>query len=159
MNPSMWIRASEGRDNSPRSRGRVQRASLATCLPPAATSCHHPPPSAPAPVPPNTPHWSPFPKSYLPPTTSLCLSQNNLLQRQPHWYNSSIYGLAFPGGSVVKNPPANARKAGLIPGSGRSPGEGNGDPLQFSCLENPMDRGAWQATVYVVTNSRTGLGD
>ena len=102
--------------------------------------CHQLPPSAPAPVPPNTPHWSPFPKSYLPPTTSLCLSQNNLLQRQPHWYNSSIYGLAFPGGSVVKNPPANARKAGLIPGSGRSPGEGNGNPLQYSCLENGQRR-------------------
>ena len=47
---------------------------------------------------------------------------------------------------MVKNPPANAgdvRDAGLIPGSGRSPGEGNGNPLQYSCLENPMDRGAW----------------
>ena len=45
---------------------------------------------------------------------------------------------------MVKNPPANAEDAGLIPGSGRSPGEGNGNPLQYSCLENPMDRGAWQ---------------
>ena len=139
LDPSMWIR-SEGWNNSPRSRGRVRRASLVTCLP---VICHHLPPSAPASVPPNTPHWSPFPKFYLPPTTSLCLSQSDLLQRQPHWYNSSIYGLAFPGGSVVKNPPANARKASLIPGSGRSPGEGNGNLLQYSCLENPMDRGAW----------------
>ena len=48
----------------------------------------------------------------------------------------------FLGGSVVKNPPANAGDAGLIPGSGRSPGEGNGNPLQYSCLGNPMDRGA-----------------
>ena len=47
-----------------------------------------------------------------------------------------------PGGSVVKNPPANAGDTGSIPGSGRSPGEGNGNPLQYSCLENPMDRGA-----------------
>ena len=46
----------------------------------------------------------------------------------------------FPGGSVVKNLPANARDPGLIPGSGRSPGEGNGNPLQYSCLGNPMDR-------------------
>ena len=49
----------------------------------------------------------------------------------------------FPGGSVVKNPPASARDVGSIPGSGRSPGEGNGNPLQYSYLENPMDRGAW----------------
>ena len=49
----------------------------------------------------------------------------------------------FPGGSVVKNPPANAGDTGLIPGSGRSSGEGNGNPLQYSCLDNPMDRGAW----------------
>ena len=51
---------------------------------------------------------------------------------------------------VVKNPPANAGDVGLIPGSGRSPGEGNGIPLQYFCLENPMDRGAWQATVHGV---------
>ena len=51
---------------------------------------------------------------------------------------------------MVKNPPANAgdrRDSGSIPGWGRSPGEGNDQPLQYSCLENPMDRGAWQATV------------
>ena len=51
---------------------------------------------------------------------------------------------------VVKNPPANARDvrdAGLIPGSGRSPGEGYGNPLRYSCLKNPMDRGAWRAIV------------
>ena len=59
---------------------------------------------------------------------------------------------------VVKNPPANAgdrRGTGLIPGSGRSYGEGTGNPLQYSCLENPMDRGTWQATVHEVTKSRT----
>ena len=54
---------------------------------------------------------------------------------------------------VVKNPPANAGDMGLIPGSGRSPGEGHGNPLQYSCLENPMDRGAWWATVRGVTKS------
>ena len=53
----------------------------------------------------------------------------------------------FPGGSVVNNLPANAGDAGSNPRSGRSPGEGNGTPLQYSSLENPMDRGAWQATV------------
>ena len=53
----------------------------------------------------------------------------------------------FPGGSVVKNLPANAGDVSLIPGSERSPGDGNGNPLQYSCLENSMDRGAWQATV------------
>ena len=55
--------------------------------------------------------------------------------------------LGFPGGSVVKNSPANAGDKGLIPESGRSPGEGNGNPLQYSCLGNPMERGGWQATV------------
>ena len=49
----------------------------------------------------------------------------------------------FPGGSAVKNLPANEGDMGWIPGSGRSPGEGNGNPLQYSCLENPTDRGAW----------------
>ena len=53
-----------------------------------------------------------------------------------------------PWGSVVKNPPAKAEDLGSIPGSGRSPGGGNGDPPQYSCLENPMDRGAWRATVH-----------
>ena len=61
----------------------------------------------------------------------------------------------FSGGSVVKNPPPHAGDSGLIPGLGRSPGEGNGNPLQYSCLENPMDRGVWQATVHGVTQSRT----
>ena len=56
----------------------------------------------------------------------------------------------FPGGSVVKNLPANAGNTRLISGSGRSPGEGNGNPLQYSCLGNPMDRGAWGATVHGV---------
>ena len=57
----------------------------------------------------------------------------------------SVSFKGFPGGSVVKNPLANAGDAGSIPGSGRSSGEGNGNPLQYSCLENFMDRGAWWA--------------
>ena len=66
----------------------------------------------------------------------------------------------FLGGSVVKNSPAstgNARDAGLIPELGRSPGGGNSNPLQYSCLENPMDRGVWWATVQGVTKSQTQL--
>ena len=59
--------------------------------------------------------------------------------------------LGFPGGSKVKIPPANAGDPGSISGWGRSPGEGNGNPLQCACLENPMDRGAWQAIVREVT--------
>ena len=65
---------------------------------------------------------------------------------------------SFPAGTVVKNPPddaGDARDTGLIRGSGGSPGEGNGNPLQYSCLENPMDRGAWWATVHRVTKSQT----
>ena len=61
----------------------------------------------------------------------------------------------FPGGSEVKASAWNAGDMGSIPGSGRSPGEGNGNPLQYSCLENPMDRGAWQATVHGVAKSQT----
>ena len=59
--------------------------------------------------------------------------------------------VGFSGGSVVKNPPANAGDIGLILGLERLPREGNGNPVQYSCLENPMDRGAWQATVHGVT--------
>ena len=61
---------------------------------------------------------------------------------------------------VVKNPPANTgdkRDGGLIPGSGVTPGGGHGNPLQYSCLENPMDRGTWQVTVHSVAESRTQL--
>ena len=54
---------------------------------------------------------------------------------------------------TVKNPPANAGDPGLVSGLGRSPGEGNGNPLQHACLENPMDRGAWRAVVHGVTKS------
>ena len=63
---------------------------------------------------------------------------------------------------VVKNPPANAgdiRDTGSIPGSGRSPGEGNGNPLQYSCLENSMDRGAWRAIVHGEAKSRPRLSE
>ena len=59
--------------------------------------------------------------------------------------------LGFSGSPVVKNPPANAGDMGPIPGWGRSARKGNGNPLQYSCLRNPMDRGVWRATVHSVT--------
>ena len=59
--------------------------------------------------------------------------------------------MVFPRGSVVKNPPANAGDTGSIPGSGRPPGEGNGTPLHYFCLKNPVEMEAWQATVHGVT--------
>ena len=65
----------------------------------------------------------------------------------------------FPGGSVVKNLPAELETEGSIPGSGRSPGGGNVNPLQYSCLGNPMDRGAWQAIVHGVAKSWTQLSN
>ena len=65
----------------------------------------------------------------------------------------------FPGGSDGKASVYNAGDPGSSPGLGRSPGEGNGNPLQDYCLENPMERGAWQATVHGVAKSRTRLSD
>ena len=67
----------------------------------------------------------------------------------------SLQGL--PGGSDGKISACNAEDLGATPGLERSPGEGNGSPLQYSCLENPMDRGAWRATVLGVMKSQTGL--
>ena len=63
--------------------------------------------------------------------------------------------LSFPSGSDNKESACNAGDPGSIPGSERSPGEGNGNPLHYSCLENSMDRGAWQATVHGVTELNT----
>ena len=65
----------------------------------------------------------------------------------------------FPGGSVGKESACNAGDLVFIPGSGRFSGEGNGNPLQYSCLENSMDRGAWQVTVHGVPKSQTRLSD
>ena len=67
--------------------------------------------------------------------------------------------MGFPGGSEDKASAYNAGDPGSIPGLGRSPGEGNGNPLQYSCLENPMDRGAWWATVDGVAKSRTRVSN
>ena len=65
--------------------------------------------------------------------------------------------MSFPGGSVVRNPPANAGDVSLIPRWGKSSGEGDGNPVQYSCLGNPMDRGAWHATVQGVAKNLTQL--
>ena len=67
--------------------------------------------------------------------------------------------MSFPVGSEVKGSACNAGDLGSIPGSGRFPGEGNGTPLRYSCLENPIDGGAWWATVHGVTKSQTRLSD
>ena len=75
---------------------------------------------------------------------------------------NSIYVWASQVALVVKNPPANAgdaRDVSSVPGLGRSSGVGSGNPLQYSCLENSMDRGAWQATVHAVANSQTCLSN
>ena len=74
----------------------------------------------------------------------------------PNRYPGGTY---FPGGSDSKASAYNARDPSSIPGSGRSSGEGNGNPLQYSCLENPTDGGAWWATVHGVAKSRTQLSD
>ena len=72
----------------------------------------------------------------------------------------SLFGyiiLGFTGGSAGKESVCNARDLGLIPGLGRSPGEGKGNPIQYSCLENPMDRGTWRVTVHRAAKSWTRL--
>ena len=78
----------------------------------------------------------------------------------PSVTSSLAYKLGFPSGAVVKNSPANvgdAEDTGSIPGSGQPPGVGNGNPLYYSCLENPRDRGTWWAIIYRITKSQTGL--
>ena len=84
------------------------------------------------------------------------------MPRIPTCFISAFYGmhyhpLGFPGGTVVKDLPANAGDTSLIPRSGRSPGGRNGYPLQYFCLENPMDRGAWHFTVHGVAKRQTRL--
>ena len=72
---------------------------------------------------------------------------------------STLWWKGFPASSEVKASACNAQELGSIPGLGRSPGQGNGNPLQYSCLENPMDRGAWWATLHGVAKSWTQLSD
>ena len=73
--------------------------------------------------------------------------------------HESAIGIGFPGGSEVKVSASNMGDLGPIPGSGRSPGGGNGNPLEYSCLENPMDGGAWWTVVHGVAKSQTQLSD
>ena len=75
--------------------------------------------------------------------------------RFSHFTLLVMYNSIFPGGSHGKESACNAGDLGLISGLGRSPGEGNGYPLQYSCLENPIDRGAWWTTVHGVARSQT----
>ena len=77
--------------------------------------------------------------------------------RSPFSWTVTLEG--FPGGIVVKNPTDNAGDMDSIPGLGRSPREGNGDSLQYSCLGNPIDRGAWQDTAHGVAESKTQVID
>ena len=86
---------------------------------------------------------------------SVCI---DLKLRLPLYIYHSAY-TGFPGGSDGKESACNVGDLGSIPGSGRSPEEGDGNRLQYSCLENSMDRGAWQATVYEVAQSQTQRSD
>ena len=84
-------------------------------------------------------------------------SQVLLPSRRSTWVGTLPFHLGFPRSSVSKESACSAGDPGSIPGSGRSPGEGNSNPLQDSCLENPMNEGAWQAAVHRVTKSQTRL--
>ena len=86
-----------------------------------------------------------------------CEAHNKCSLNSSHYYSHELgrnnLHSSFPSGSVVKNPPANAGDAGSVPESGRSSGRGNGNPLKYACLKNPMDRGTWGATVHRITES------
>ena len=88
--------------------------------------------------------------------------KSSLKKRRLFLVYCMIITRGFPGGAVVKNLPATTGDigdTGLVPGLGRSPGVGNGNALYYSCLENPMDRGAWRATLHGATNNQTRLSD
>ena len=88
------------------------------------------------------------------------MAQWEVKEFQQHQTDPGSYLMGLPrDGAVVKNPPANAGNAGSIHGSGRSSGRGNGNPLQYSCLENLTDRETWQATVQRVKKSQTQLSN
>ena len=87
----------------------------------------------------------------------LCLLSGHLLEEFIFSFNTFYIGVGFPRSSVGKESACKAEDLSSIPGLGRSPGEGNDNPLQYSCLENPMDRGAWWATVYGVIRVRHDL--
>ena len=90
----------------------------------------------------------------------LCLSRKDLeAYEQNKAVECIVFISCFPGSSDGKESINNGGDSGLTPGSGRSPGEGNGYPLQYSCLENSMDRGAWQSTAHGIAKSWTRLSD
>ena len=97
-------------------------------------------------------------------TRSYCRAQGTCIQYpviKPEWkrIQKRMYRYGSPGGSGVKNPPANAGDSGFIPASGRSPGGGHGNPLQDSCLENPTDRGAWRGCSPWGSQNQASLSD
>ena len=94
-----------------------------------------------------------------PPQLGVGLGPSSHLQNKSGNSCAASASLGFPGSSVGKDSTCNAGDLGSIPGLGRSPGGGNGCVFQFSCLENCMDRGAWHATVHVITKSWTPLSD
>ena len=107
-------------------------------------------------------HWASLSATLFPTAFAHLLSRFYILHRVGHdWSDlaaAEVTNWASLVAQLVQNPTANAgdaRDVDLIPGSGRSPGERNSSPLQYSCLENPLDRGAWRATVHWVTKSRT----
>ena len=90
----------------------------------------------------------------------LLISYSQFIPGPPFPFGNSVVVLkGFSGSSDGKESSCNVGDLGLILGLGRSPGEGNGNPLQYSCLENPMEGGTWQAIVYGVTKSRTQLSN
>ena len=98
--------------------------------------------------------WCPRPKEYFNYSTYHALEKGHV-----SWISILIIIKSTFGGSEVKNLPTNARDVGLILGLGRFPGEGNGNPLQYSCLGNPMNRGTWWATVHGLAKSWTLLNN
>ena len=113
----------------------------------------------PSPSPGPCPCMSPLPRQPLPLSTISWHPEALTLELVRPGLNLPLISLGARGDSVVKNQPANGRDVGSASGPGRSPGEGDGNPLQYSCLENPMDTGAWRATVHGVTKSQTRLSD
>ena len=104
----------------------------------------------------HAPHHPPHPRFMLSRPLFLVLGLGDWKLWGPCKGRCGVSGicLSFPGGSDSKESACNAGDLGSIPGSGRSPGEGNGYPLQYSCLESPMDKGAWRATVHGVSKSQ-----
>ena len=118
-----------------------------TCVPHPKSPFHLPP------------HTFPLGHPSAPAPSILYHASNLDWQSVNNFYKLIMDTHSFPGGSEVKKSACNAGDLGLIPGLGRSPAEGNGNPLQYSCLENPMEGGAWWATVHGVTKSWTRLNN